>query len=93
MKPVVVDAMGGDNAPSIVIEGVREAIDAGIPVELVGDPHIADDCGDIFFHSTLYPYLSNLSNIYSNTLPSSTLSMCFTFSRNRNFGFLFFKSH
>ena len=40
MKPVVVDAMGGDNAPSIVIEGVREAIDAGIPVELVGDPHM-----------------------------------------------------
>ena len=51
MKPVVVDAMGGDNAPSIVIEGVREAIDAGIPVELVGDPHIADDCGDIFLHA------------------------------------------
>ena len=51
MKPVVVDAMGGDNAPSIVIEGVREAIDAGIPVELVGDPRIADDCGDIVLHA------------------------------------------
>ena len=37
MKPVVVDAMGGDNAPSIVVEGVRAAIDAGTPVELVGD--------------------------------------------------------
>ena len=51
MKPVVVDAMGGDNAPSIVIEGVREAIDAGIPVELVGDPDLADDCGDIVLHA------------------------------------------
>ena len=38
MQPIVVDAMGGDNAPSAIIAGVRAAIDLGIPVELVGDP-------------------------------------------------------
>ena len=51
MKPVVVDAMGGDNAPSIVVEGVRAAIDAGIPVELVGDPGLVGDCDDIVLHA------------------------------------------
>tara|TARA_Y100000590_G_scaffold441423_1_gene568097 strand:+ start:6072 stop:7013 length:942 start_codon:yes stop_codon:yes gene_type:complete len=30
--------MGGDNAPSVIVEGVREALSSGIPVELVGDP-------------------------------------------------------
>ena len=30
--------MGGDNAPSVIVEGAREALSAGIPVELVGDP-------------------------------------------------------
>jgi len=38
VKPIVVDAMGGDNAPSVIVEGVREALSSGIPVELVGDP-------------------------------------------------------
>ncbi len=37
MKPVAVDAMGGDNAPEAVIEGARIALeDRGIPVVLVG---------------------------------------------------------
>ena len=38
MKPIILDAMGGDNAPSVIVEGAREALSAGIPVELVGDP-------------------------------------------------------
>ena len=38
MQPIVVDAMGGDNAPSAIVAGVRAAMDLGIPVELVGDP-------------------------------------------------------
>ena len=51
MKPVVVDAMGGDNAPSVVIEGVREALNAGILVELVGNPDLVNDCGDMVLHT------------------------------------------
>lgn len=36
--PVAVDAMGGDAAPDVVIDGARLAVAAGIPVLLVGDP-------------------------------------------------------
>ena len=35
---VAVDAMGGDAAPDVVIEGARLAVAAGVPVLLVGDP-------------------------------------------------------
>ena len=52
MKPIVVDAMGGDNAPSVVIEGVRQALASGIPVELVGDPSLVTDCDDIALHAS-----------------------------------------
>ena len=47
MKPVVVDAMGGDNAPNAIIEGVRQALEGGISVELVGDPDLLDDLGGL----------------------------------------------
>ena len=47
MKPVVVDAMGGDNAPNAIIEGVRQALEGGISVELVGDPNLLDDLGGL----------------------------------------------
>lgn len=35
--PVVVDAMGGDDAPAVVVEGAVRAQAEGIPVTLVGD--------------------------------------------------------
>ncbi len=34
--PVALDVMGGDNAPSLILEGARQAVAAGIPVILVG---------------------------------------------------------
>ncbi len=45
--PVAVDAMGGDNAPHDIIEGARLAVDAGIPVVLVGRPDALGDVTDI----------------------------------------------
>lgn len=36
MLPVAIDAMGGDHAPSQILDGARLAADAGIPVVLVG---------------------------------------------------------
>ena len=53
MQPIVVDAMGGDNAPSAIIEGVRAAIELGIPVELVGDPAKIENVDDITLHAAL----------------------------------------
>lgn len=47
MKPIVLDAMGGDNAPSVVVEGAREALNCGISVELVGDPNRIPDTDGI----------------------------------------------
>jgi len=39
MKPIAVDAMGGDHAPAEVVAGARRAVDTlGIPVLLVGRP-------------------------------------------------------
>ena len=50
MKPIVLDAMGGDNAPSVVVEGAREALNCGISVELVGDPNrIPDTDGTVSY--------------------------------------------
>ncbi|MEC8828879.1 MAG: phosphate acyltransferase PlsX [Actinomycetota bacterium] len=51
MQPIVVDAMGGDNAPSAIVAGVRAAMDLGIPVELVGDPSRIQDADDITVHA------------------------------------------
>ncbi len=42
--PVAVDAMGGDRAPAEIVSGARQAVDAGYPVILVGDP---DRLGDL----------------------------------------------
>ena len=53
MQPIVVDVMGGDNAHSAIIEGVRAAIDLGIPVELVGDPAKIENVDDITVHAAL----------------------------------------
>jgi len=53
VKPIVVDAMGGDNAPSVIVEGVREALSSGIPVELVGDPARISDYDGITLHAAL----------------------------------------
>ncbi len=36
--PVAVDAMGGDNAPEVLVEGARLAAGAGLEVVLVGPP-------------------------------------------------------
>ena len=49
MLPVVVDAMGGDDAPGAVVEGARHAADAGVPVILVGPADLCDrvDIGDL----------------------------------------------
>jgi len=53
VKPIVLDAMGGDNAPSVVVEGAREAQSFGIPVELVGDPDRIANSDGIRVHSAL----------------------------------------
>jgi glycerol-3-phosphate acyltransferase PlsX len=43
MLPIAVDAMGGDKAPGEILAGVRQAIDDGIPVVLVGPPDLVHD--------------------------------------------------
>ena len=45
--------MGGDNAPSVIVEGVREALSSGIPVELVGDPARISNYDGITLHAAL----------------------------------------
>jgi glycerol-3-phosphate acyltransferase PlsX len=36
MKPIAVDAMGGDGAPEQIVDGARQASEAGTPIVLVG---------------------------------------------------------
>ena len=43
MLPIAVDAMGGDKAPLEILVGVRQAVDDGIPVVLVGPPDLDHD--------------------------------------------------
>ncbi|MDY7101656.1 MAG: phosphate acyltransferase PlsX [Actinomycetota bacterium] len=45
--PIAVDAMGGDDAPSVVVEGARRAWDDGTPIILVGRPGELGDVADI----------------------------------------------
>jgi phosphate acyltransferase len=46
--PVAVDAMGGDDAPRVIVEGARIAAERdGVPVLLVGRPEELGDVGDI----------------------------------------------
>jgi phosphate acyltransferase len=46
MLPIAIDAMGGDRSPGEIIAGARLAMEAGIPVVLVGPADLAG-CGDI----------------------------------------------
>ncbi len=43
--PIALDVMGGDHAPSLILDGARQAVAAGIPVTLVGR---SADVGDTF---------------------------------------------
>lgn len=43
--PIALDVMGGDHAPSQILDGARQAVAAGIPVTLVGR---SADVGDTF---------------------------------------------
>ena len=44
--PVAIDAMGGDHAPSLILEGARQAAELGIPIVLVGrSADLADTFG------------------------------------------------
>src|SRR3954470_1273648 len=45
--PVAIDAMGGDKAPTEIVEGARQAAAAGYAVALVGQPDAIGDVGDI----------------------------------------------
>jgi len=42
MKPIAVDAMGGDKAPAEIVAGAKQAAAEGIPVLLVGPAELAD---------------------------------------------------
>ena len=42
MKPIAVDAMGGDKAPGEIVAGAKQAAAEGIPVLLVGPGDLAD---------------------------------------------------
>ena len=42
MKPIAVDAMGGDKAPTEIVAGARLAAAEGIPILLVGPADLAD---------------------------------------------------
>ena len=46
--PIAVDAMGGDDAPGVIIEGARKAhAEYRVPVVLVGRPEDLSDIGDL----------------------------------------------
>jgi phosphate acyltransferase len=45
LLPVAIDAMGGDHAPTQILEGARQAAELGIPIVLVGR---SADLGDTF---------------------------------------------
>jgi len=48
MKPIAVDAMGGDNAPGEIVAGARQAAEQlGVPVVLVGRPEAIADPGPL----------------------------------------------
>ncbi len=50
MLPIVVDVMGGDNAPKAIIDGSRSALAQGIAVELVGLASVAENIGSLKLH-------------------------------------------
>lgn len=50
MLPIVVDVMGGDNAPKAIIDGSRSASAQGIAVELVGLATVAENIGSLKLH-------------------------------------------
>ncbi len=51
--PVALDVMGGDNAPSMILEGARQAVAAGIPVILVGrSAEVGDTYGIPLFEAS-----------------------------------------
>jgi glycerol-3-phosphate acyltransferase PlsX len=50
MLPIVVDVMGGDNAPKAIIDGSRSASSQGIAVELVGLASVAENIGSLKLH-------------------------------------------
>lgn len=43
--PIAIDAMGGDSAPDQIVAGARLAVEAGLPIVLVGQPEALADCG------------------------------------------------
>ena len=45
MKPIAVDVMGGDYAPSEILAGAHQAAEQGIPIALVGPADLADTRG------------------------------------------------
>ena len=48
LKPIAVDAMGGDRAPGEIVAGARQAADElGVPVVLVGQPEAIGDAGGL----------------------------------------------
>jgi phosphate acyltransferase len=48
MLPIAVDAMGGDNAPTEIVEGAKQAVEElGLPVVLVGQPEAIGDAGGL----------------------------------------------
>lgn len=51
--PIALDVMGGDNAPSMILEGARQAVEAGIAVILVGrSADVGDTHGIALFEAS-----------------------------------------
>lgn len=57
MKKIAIDAMGGDNAPKAIIEGVNQAIETfpDIDIQLYGD--------QLKLRLTLFPLIESLLSI------------------------------
>ena len=51
MLPIVVDVMGGDNAPEAIVDGALSASAQGIAVELVGLPSAVENIGSLELHA------------------------------------------
>lgn len=45
MLPIAIDAMGGDHAPEQIVAGAHLAVEAGLPIVLVGQPEALAGCG------------------------------------------------
>jgi phosphate acyltransferase len=77
MLPIAVDAMGGDHAPDVVVEGALAAAESGIDVLLVGDRDALGDTGNLeVVHATEVIGMEDEAGTSVRTKKDSSLVRC-----------------